>query len=94
MIPESLGNLFKENKKHAVDIVLKIVETQMRLVILTAPTYKEYMLIKMLRNLYVPNDYVLPPEKSTELARRIEYIYNSVRDNKKAEIIRMNVLKY
>ena len=94
VIPESLGNLFKENKKHAVDIVLKIVETQMRLVILTAPTYKEYMLIKMLRNLYVPNDYVLPPEKSTELARRIKYIYNSVRDNKKAEIIRMNVLKY
>jgi glycerol-3-phosphate O-acyltransferase/dihydroxyacetone phosphate acyltransferase len=94
VIPESLGNLFKENKKHAVDIVLKIVETQMRLVILTAPTYKEYMLIKMLRNLYVPNDYVLPPEKSTELARRIKYIYNSVRDNKKAELIRMNVLKY
>ena len=94
VIPESLGNLFKENKKHAVDIVLKIVETQMRLVILTAPTYKEYMLIKMLRNLYVPNNYALPPEKSTELARRIKYIYNSVRDNKKAELIRMNVLKY
>ena len=94
VIPESLVNIFIADKKHAIDIVLKIVESQMKSVILTAPTYKEYMLIKMLRNLYVPKNCIVAPEKSIELARRIKYIYNSVRDNKKTKQIKMKVIKY
>ena len=93
-IPESLVNLFKVNKKQAIDLVLKVVETQMRLVTVTAPNYKEYMLIKMLRNLYVPEDIKLSPEKSNDLARRISFIYNSVRDNKSAKQIKIKVMKY
>ena len=93
-IPESLVNLFRVNKKQAIDLVLKIVETQMRLVTVTAPNYKEYMLIKMLRNLYVPEDIKLSPEKSNDLARRISFIYNSVRDNKSAKQIKIKVMKY
>ena len=93
-IPESLVNLFKVNKKQAIDLVLKIVETQMRLVTVTAPNYKEYMLIEMLRNLYVPEDIKLSPEKSNDLARRISFIYNSVRDNKSAKQIKIKVMKY
>ncbi len=93
-IPESLVNLFKVNKKQAIDLVLKIVETQMRLVTVTAPNYKEYMLIEMLRNIYVPEDIKLSPEKSNDLARRISFIYNSVRDNKSAKQIKIKVMKY
>ena len=93
-IPESLVNLFKVNKKKAIYLVLKIVETQMRLVTVTAPNYKEYMLIEMLRNLYVPEDIKLSPEKSNDLARRISFIYNSVRDNKSAKQIKIKVMKY
>ena len=93
-IPESLGEAFKTNKDGAINLFLKIVETQMRSVILTAPNYKEYMLVKMLRDLYIPSDIQLTPEKSTDLARRISHIYNMVRDNKNAKQIRLKVMKY
>ena len=93
-IPESFGETFKVNKRQAIDLVLKIVETQMKSVILTAPTYKEYMFIKMLCNLYIPSNVELPAEKSTDLARRISYIYNQVRDSHKAKQIKIKVMKY
>ena len=93
-LPESLANTFKVNKKQAIDLLLKIVETQMRSVILTAPTYKEYMFFKMLRNLYIPSDIKLSAEKSTDLARRIAHIYNQVRDNQDAIQIKRKVMKY
>ena len=78
-IPESLANTFKVNKKQAIDLVLKIVETQMRSVTLTTPTYKEYMLVA---------------EKSSDLARRISHIYDLLRDTKEAKEIKNKVEKY
>ena len=93
-IPESLANTFKVNKKQAIDLVLKIVETQMRSVTLTTPTYEEYMLVKMLRNLYIPINIELPAEKSTDLARRISNIYDKLRDTKEAKEIKDKVEKY
>ena len=93
-IPESLGNAFKVNKKQAIDLVLKIVETQMKSLILTTPTYQEYMLIKMLRNLYIPSDMELSAEQSTDLERRISHLYNLARDNKKTKQISYKVIKY
>ena len=93
-IPESLANTFKVNKKQAIDLVLKIVETQMRSVTLTTPTYEEYMLVKMLRNLYIPKDMELPVEKSSDLARRISHIYDCLRDTKETKEIKNNVEKY
>ena len=93
-IPESLANTFKVNKKQAIDLVLKIVETQMKSVILTTPTYEEYMLVKTLRDLYVPIDMELPAEKSTDLARRISYIYDKLRDTKEGKEIKNKVEKY
>ena len=93
-IPESLANTFKVNKKQAIDLLLKIVETQMRSVTLTAPTYDEYMLVKMMRDLYVPKDMELPAEKLSDLARRISYIYDQLRDTKEAKEIKNKVEKY
>jgi glycerol-3-phosphate O-acyltransferase/dihydroxyacetone phosphate acyltransferase len=93
-IQEQLAKTFKENKKHAIEIVMKIVETQMKSVILTAPTYNEYMFLKMLRNLYVPEEEKLSAEKSYDLARRLAIIYNCVRDNKNAIQIKAQVMKY
>ena len=78
-IPEYLGDLFKVDKKKAIDIVLRIAESQMKSVILTAPSYKEYMFIKMLSNLYIPSDIELSPEKTINLERRVSHIYNEVR---------------
>ena len=93
-IPQHLGDIFKIDKKKAIDLVLKIVESQMKSVTLTAPTFKEYMFLKMLRNLYVPSDVELPAEKSIDLGRRISYIYNEVRDNKDAKQLKIKVVKY
>ena len=93
-IPESLGEAFKVNKKQAIDLVLKIVETQLRSTILTAPTYKEYMLIKMLRNLYIPSDSEISCEISTDLARRISHFYNSSKDNPDTKQLTKKVMEY
>ena len=90
-IPESLANTFKVNKKQAIDLVIKIVETQMKMVTLTAPTYQEYMLVKMFTNLYIPTDVELPVEKSIDLARRISYIYDLMRETKEAKTIKNDV---
>ena len=75
-----MANTFKVNKKQAIDLVLKIVETQMKSVILTTPTYEEYMLVKMLRDLYIPKNMELSAEKSTDLARRISHIYQELKE--------------
>ena len=93
-IPESLANTFKVNKKQAIDLVLKIVETQMKSVILTTPTYEEFMLVKMLRDLYIPKNMELPAEKSTDLARRISHIYQELKDTKEGKEIKNKVEKY
>ena len=93
-IPESLANTFKVNKKQAIDLLLKVVETQMKSVTLTAPTYQEYMLIKMLRTLYVPNYMELPAEKSSDYARWISHIYNEKKDNNETKEINPKVEKY
>jgi glycerol-3-phosphate O-acyltransferase/dihydroxyacetone phosphate acyltransferase len=93
-IPDSLANTFKVNKKQAIDLLLKVVETQLKSVTLTTPTYNEYMLIKMLRNLYVPTDIELPVEQSSDLARRISLIYDEKRDTEEAKKIKAEVEKY
>ena len=93
-IPESLANTFKVNKKQAIDLLLKVVETQMKSIILTAPTYQEYMLIRMLRNLYFPNYMELPAEKSSDYARWISHIYNEKRDSNETKEIKAKVEKY
>ena len=93
-IPEALGDTFKVNKKQAIDLVLKIVETQMKSVTLTTPTYKEYMLVKMLRNLYIPMEVELSAEKSNDLARRISHIYDQVRENSNIQQLTKKVMKY
>lgn len=93
-IPESFGEAFKVNKKQAIDLVLKIVESQMKSVILTTPTYNEYMFIKMFRNLYIPDDCEISIEKKTDLARRISNIYNNVRDSEPAKKLKKDIMKY
>ena len=93
-IPESFGETFKVNKKQAIDLFLKVVETQMKSVIITAPTYNEYMFIKMLRNLYIPDNCEISIEKKTDLARRISYIYNNARDSKSAKQLKIKIRKY
>ena len=93
-IPDSLANTFKTNKKQAIDLLLKTVETQMKSVTLTTPTYNEYMLVKMFTNLYVPTNIELPVEKLSDLAWRLSHIYDEKRDTKEAKEIKGKVEKY
>ena len=93
-IPDSLANTFKSNKKQAIDLLLKTVETQMKSVTLTTPTYNEYMLVKMFTNLYVPTNIELPVEKLSDLAWRLSHIYDEKRDTKEAKELKSKVEKY
>ena len=93
-IPDSLANTFKVNKKQAIDLLLKTVETQMKSVTLTTPTYNEYMLVRMFTNLYVPTNIELPVEKLSDLAWRLSHIYDEKRDTKEAKELKSKVEKY
>ena len=93
-IPNEWGELFKINKKEALERILKVVETQMKRVTLTAPAYKDYLSIVMSRNLYIPTNMDISPQDSNELAKRFSDVYETMKDNKDIKIIKKKIFKY
>ena len=57
-----MGELFKINKKEAIERILKVVETQIKSVTLIPLTYKDYSSIFMSRNLYIPKNMDIAPK--------------------------------
>jgi hypothetical protein len=57
-----LLDLYRNNKREAVSLLLKKVENQMRDVLYFAPTYKELSAIILSRKIYLPDDQRLTGE--------------------------------
>ena len=57
-----MGELFKINKKEAVERILKVFENQIKSVTLISLTYKDYSSIFMSRNLYIPKNMDIAPK--------------------------------
>ena len=57
-----MGELFKINKKDAIERILKVVKTQIKSVTLIPLTYKDYSSIFMSRNLYIPKNMDIAPK--------------------------------
>lgn len=93
-IPEDWGEIFKINKKEAIERILKVVESQMKAVTLTAPTYKEYICVLRARDLYVPLNSGISPQDSTKLARRMATVYDTIKDNKDVKVLKRKIYKY
>ena len=92
-VPNEWGELFKINKKEAIERILQVVETQMKAVTLTAPTYKDYLSVVMSRNLYISN-MDISPQNSNELAKRFSHVYENMKDDKDVKIIKKKIYKY
>ena len=91
---DNMTSLFFENKKLATEKLLNMVKTQMKANILITPTYQEFLLIKMIKNLSIPKGVQLDFDASTNLEKRIQTIYDSVRNEPKTKEITNKVLKY
>ena len=57
-----MGELFKINKKEAIERILKVLETQIKSVRLIPLNYKDYSSIFMSRNLYIPKNMDIAPK--------------------------------
>ena len=93
-IPDEWGQLFKENKKEAIGIILKEVENRMKAVTFTAPSFKEYSLLSIVRDLYIPKDSNLDTEKYTEISKRFSKCYNLFKDRKELLNLKKKLFRY
>lgn len=93
-IPKEWGELFKTDKKAAIEKTLKEIELRMKAVTITAPSFKESLCLGMCRSLYIPKDKQLPPEKYSELCKRFSKAYEEIRDRKDTKSLKRKIIRY
>ena len=93
-IPKEWGELFKTDKKAAIEKTLKEIELRMKAVTITAPSFKESLCLGMGRSLYIPKDKHLPPEKYSELCKRFSKAYEEIRDRKDTKSLKRKIIRY
>ena len=93
-IPKEWGELFKTDKKTAIEKTLKEIELRMKAVTITAPSFKESLCLGMGRSLYIPKDKHLPPEKYSELCKRFSKAYEEIRDRKDTKSLKRKIIRY
>lgn len=93
-VPNEWGELFKTNKKDAIERTLKEIEQRMKAVTLTAPSFKEYSCLLLARSLYVPNNVQLTKEKYSELCKRFSKGYEKLKDGKETKSLKRKLLRY
>lgn len=93
-IPKEWGELFKTDKKAAIEKTLSEIENQMKAVTITAPSRQEYLCLGMVRELYIPKNKTLPQEKYSELCKRFSKGYEEVREKKETKSLKRKIIRY
>ena len=91
-IPDEWGELFKEKKKEAIGNILTEVENRMKAVTFTAPSFKEYSLLSIVRDLYIPKDINLNAEEYNEISKRFSKSYHIVKDRKECINLKKKII--
>ena len=79
-VPNELAEMFKIDKKKSTEILLSEIESRMKAVTLTAPSYKELRSILFIRKLYAPPEKKLSPKAYSELCKRFSKAYYKLKD--------------
>lgn len=79
-IPTEWAQLFKTDKKQAINKTLEAIEERMKSVTLTAPSYKEYNCINLVRDIYIPDGVKIPDKDVSLLGKRFAKCYEKFKD--------------
>jgi glycerol-3-phosphate O-acyltransferase/dihydroxyacetone phosphate acyltransferase len=93
-VPSELAIMYKTDKKKATEILLSEIESRMKAVTLTAPSYKELRSILFIRKLYAPPDMKLSPNAYSILCRRFSKAYYQLKELPEAQNLMNEITKY
>ena len=93
-VPSEWAENFKTNKREATETLLKEIESRMKSVTLTAPSYAELKSLFLVRKLYVPPDTTLSPTQYNELCKRFSKGYQKLKDKKETQTMVVKVNRY
>ena len=93
-IPKEWGELFKTDKKQAIDLTLKEIELRMKAVTIQAPSLQELECMSLTREIYIPKNKTLPPAQVSELSKRISKAYDEIKDNKETKSLKRKIQRY
>jgi len=93
-VPSDLAELYKLNKREATEILLSEIESRMKAVTWTAPTYNELRSILFVRKLYAPPDTKLSPAAYSELCKRFAKGYLKLKELTETQNLMNEIKKY
>ena len=93
-IPSDLAELYKKNKRKATEILLSEIESRMKAVTFTAPSYNELRSIYFVRKLYAMPDTKLSPSAYSELCKRFSKGYMKVKELPETQMLMNEIKKY
>jgi len=93
-VPSDLAELYKLNKREATEILLSEIESRMKAVTWTAPTYNELRSILFVRKLYAPPDTKLSPAAYSELCKRFAKGYLKLKELPETQNLMNEIKKY
>jgi len=93
-VPTEWGKLFKTNKREATEKLLIEIESRMKAVTLTAPSYLELRSVHFVRKLYVPSGEKLSPLEYSELCKRFLKGYDKLKESEETKMMLMEINKY
>jgi glycerol-3-phosphate O-acyltransferase/dihydroxyacetone phosphate acyltransferase len=93
-VDPELADQFRITKRQATEDLLRDIESRMKAVTLTAPSYMELRSLLLVRKLYVPPDTKLKPEIFTELCKRFAKGYEKLKNNNEIKTMMKKIHKY
>jgi len=93
-VPTEWAKLFKTNKREATEKLLMEIESRMKSVTLTAPSFLELRSVHFVRKLYVPFGAKLSPLEYSELCKRFLKGYDKLKEMEETKMAMMEINKY
>lgn len=93
-VSTELANFYKINKREATELLLTEIESRMKAVTWTAPTYNELRSILFVRKLYAPPDTKLSPAAYSELCKRFAKGYFKLKELPETQNLMNEIKKY
>jgi glycerol-3-phosphate O-acyltransferase/dihydroxyacetone phosphate acyltransferase len=94
VVPSELSDQFKVNKRSATEDLLLEIESRMKAVTLTAPSYMELRSLLLVRKLYLPPDTRLSPRSYSELCKKFSKGYEKLKSKEETKQLITNINKY
>jgi glycerol-3-phosphate O-acyltransferase/dihydroxyacetone phosphate acyltransferase len=93
-VPREWAETFKTDKRGATENLLREIQSKMKAITLTAPSYTELRSLLLIRKLYVPPEMRLSPSEYSELCKRFSKGYEKLKNKEETKEMMGRILKY